>query len=543
MFQRRRIRTKQPYNTALYYRLSRDDENFGDSVSIETQRTILQQFARDNQFRVVDEYIDDGWSGTNFDRPAFQRMIDDVDAGRINCIITKDLSRFGREHVMMDYYLEFVFPEKNIRYIAVTENEDTEKGLSDCVPFKNLFNEWFAKDTSRKVKAALRAKHAAGQRICTYAPLGYKKHPEIKNAIVVDEETKWIVEKIFELAYHGSGAASIAHRLIEEKVPTSGWLNYTRYGTFAHIYADAPEEKQYDWSIGQVKEILKDETYIGNSVHNKQTNISYKNKKKIRKPKEEWFRIENKHEPIISKDVLYHVQEQIASRRRKQKDGTTKIFSGLIKCADCGWSLAYGENHQNKTPYGHYHCSNYGQGTGKCSMHYIRYDTLYTYVLLRVQYWTKAVREDEEKLLESILKAGDKERAAAMKKHTAELAKAEKRKTEVDRLFAKMYEDRVSERITEYNFNMLSQKYQMEQLELDEKIQKLKAALSESKQSVEDARKWIEIVKQHSEPTELTAELLNNMINKIVVHEAVKYNNGFREQKIEIYYRFVGKID
>ena len=534
---------KQPYNTALYYRLSRDDENFGDSVSIETQKTILQQFARDNQFHVVDEHIDDGWSGTNFDRPAFQRMIDDVDAGRTNCIITKDLSRFGREHVMMDYYLEFVFPEKNIRYIAVTENEDTEKGLSDFVPFKNLFNEWFAKDTSRKVKAALRAKHAAGQRICTYAPLGYKKHPEIKNAIVVDEETKWIVEKIFELAYHGSGAASIAHRLIEEKVPTSGWLNYTRYGTFAHIYADAPEEKQYDWSIGQVKEILKDETYIGNSIHNKQTNISYKNKKKIRKPKEEWFRIENTHEPIISKDVFYHVQEQIASRRRKQKDGTTKIFSGLIKCADCGWSLAYGENRQNKTPYGHYHCSNFGQGTGKCSMHYIRYDTLYTYVLLRVQHWTKAAREDEEKILESILKAGDKERAAAMKKHTAGLAKAEKRKTEVDRLFAKMYEDRVSERITEYNFNMLSQKYQMEQLELDEKIQKLKAALSESKQSVEDARKWIEIVKQYSEPTELTAELLNSMINKIVVHEAVKYDNGFREQKIEIYYRFVGKID
>ena len=173
----------------------------------------------------------------------------------------------------------------------------------------------------------------------------------------------------------------------------------------------------------------------------------------------------------------------------------------------------------------------------------LQYDTLYTYVLLRVQHWTKAVREDEERLLESILKAGDKERTVAMKKHTAELSKAEKRKAEVDRLFAKMYEDRVSERITEYNFNMLSQKYQLEQIELDEKIQKLKTALAESKQSVEDARKWIEIVKQYSEPTELTAELLNNMIDKIVVHEAIKYENGFREQKIEIYYRFVGKID
>lgn len=531
------------YSTALYMRLSRDDENFGDSVSIETQRTILQKFAAENGLRVYGEYVDDGWSGTNFDRPSFQRMMNDVEAGKVNCIVTKDLSRFGREHVMMDYYLEFVFPEKQIRYIAIAENEDTEKGLSEFVPFKNLFNEWFAKDTSRKVKSALHAKFEKGERIFAYAPLGYKRHPEIKNTLTPDEETRWIVEKIFDLAVHGAGAAKITRILIAEKVPTAGWLNYKRYGTFANIYAGAPEEKSYAWTIAQVKSILKDETYIGNSIHNKQTNISYKNKKKIRKPKEEWFRIENTHEPIISKDVFYHVQEQIASRRRKQKDGTTKIFSGLIKCADCGWSLAYGENRQNKTPYGHYHCSNFGQGTGKCSMHYIRYDTLYTYVLLRVQHWTKAAREDEEKILESILKAGDKERAAAMKKHTAGLAKAEKRKTEVDRLFAKMYEDRVSERITEYNFNMLSQKYQMEQLELDEKIQKLKAALSESKQSVEDARKWIEIVKQYSEPTELTAELLNSMINKIVVHEAVKYDNGFREQKIEIYYRFVGKID
>ena len=533
---------KQPYNTALYYRLSRDDENFGDSVSIETQRTILQQFARDNQFHVVDEYIDDGWSGTNFDRPAFQRMMDDVDAGRINCIITKDLSRFGREHVMMDYYLEFVFPEKNIRYIAVTENEDTEKGLSDFVPFKNLFNEWFAKDTSRKVKAALRAKHAAGQRICTYAPLGYKKHPEIKNAIAVDEETKWIVEKIFELAYHGSGAASIAHRLIEEKVPTSGWLNYTRYGTFAHIYADAPEEKQYDWSIGQVKEILKDETYIGNSIHNKQTNISYKNKKKIRKPKEEWFRIENTHEPIISKDVFYHVQEQIASRRRKQKDGTTKIFSGLIKCADCGWSLAYGENRQNKTPYGHYHCSNYGQGTGKCSMHYIRYDYLYTYVLTRIQDLAKQAQLDEKELLHRLLKASDQEIAANAKRQSAELTRAEKRRTDVDRKFAKLYEDWSDGRITEYNFNMMSQKFQTEQQELTEKIERLTTELEAEKQTTVDAETWISLIKQYANPTELTAELLNTLIEKIVIHEATTVD-GMREQNIDIYYRLIGKIE
>ena len=280
---------KQPYNTtiyntALYMRLSRDDESYGDSVSIETQRTILQQYAREQGLHVVGEYVDDGWSGTNFERPSFQRMMDDVEAGKVNCIVTKDLSRFGREHVMMDYYLEFLFPEKRVRYIAVAENEDTEKGLSDFVPFKNLFNEWFAKDTSRKVKTAFKAKFAAGQRISAYAPLGYKKHPEIKNKLVIDEETRWIVEKIFDLAIHGKGAASIARILIAEKVPTPGFINFQRDGTFANIYAGAPEEKGYAWTIAQVKSIMKDETYIGHTIHYRETNISFKNKRRIRKP-------------------------------------------------------------------------------------------------------------------------------------------------------------------------------------------------------------------------------------------------------------------
>ncbi len=460
---------KQPYNTtihntALYMRLSRDDESYGDSVSIETQRTILQQYAREQGLHVVGEYVDDGWSGTNFERPSFQRMMDDVEAGKVNCIVTKDLSRFGREHVMMDYYLEFLFPEKRVRYIAVAENEDTEKGLSDFVPFKNLFNEWFAKDTSRKVKTAFKAKFAAGQRISAYAPLGYKKHPEIKNKLIIDEETRWIVEKIFDLAIHG-------------------------------------------------------------------------------KPQSEWVRVENTQEPIISEQVFRQVQEQIASRRRERKNGMTQIFAGLIKCADCGWSLAYGENRQNSKPYGYYHCSKNGQGTRQCSMHYIRYDVLYAYVLSRLQYWSGLVQHDEEQLLKRLLNANDKGQAAARKKQAAELKKAEKRKAEVDTLFARMYEDWAAGRITEYNFNMLSGKYQSEQAELEEKIEQLQSAIAAESQSTADAEKWIALMKECVNPTELTAELLNTLIEKILVHEAVKNEDGSREQEVEIFYRFIGKID
>lgn len=537
---------KQPYNTALYMRLSRDDESYGDSVSIETQRTILRRFAEENNLHVVGEYIDDGWSSTNFDRPNFQRMMQDVEAGKVNCIASKDLSRFGREHIMMDYYLEFVFPEKGIRYIAVSDNEDTEKGLSDFVPFKNLFNEWFAKDTSRKVKNSLHAKFLAGERTFAYAPLGYKRDPDVKNRLVIDEETRWIVEKIFDLAFHGAGAAKITGILLDEQVPTPGWLNYTRYGTFANIYADAPEKKRYAWTVAQVKSIVKNETYIGNSVHGIQTNISYKNKKKIRKPPEEWLRIENTHEAIISKEVFEQVQEQIASRRRKMKTATTQIFSGLVKCADCGWSMSYGTNNSNSKPFHYFVCTNYRQHGPRhcdCTSHYIRYDTLYVYVLSRLQYWSAQSDMGEEHLKRQLLHANDREQQRMVKMRDAELKRAQKRQKELDRLFSKLYEDWAAERITEYNFKVLSEKYQTEQTELLEKIEHLQAELATEQQTVVNIDQWIGLIQQYAHPEELTAEMLNALIEKIVVHEKTVGEDGEKEQTVDIYYRFVGKID
>jgi site-specific DNA recombinase len=542
------LTVKQPYNTtiyntALYLRLSRDDELQGESGSIQTQRMMLRQYAAEYGLTVVDEYIDDGWSGTNFERPNFQRMIDDIEDGKINCVVTKDLSRLGRNYILTGQYTEIYFPSKGVRYIAINDNVDTLNGESELAPFLNILNEMHARQTSKKVKAAMHTRFANGAHYGAYAPLGYVKDPDKKGHLLIDPETRWIVEKIFDLAVHGRGAASITRILVEEKVPTPGWLNYDRYGTFANIYAGAPAEKAYAWTIAQVKSILKEETYIGHSVHNKQSNISFKNKKKVRKPQEEWYRVENTHEAIISEEAFQKVQELIASRRRRQKNGKTQIFSGLVKCADCGWSLAYGVNSQNKNPYAHYHCSKYGQGLRQCSMHYIRYDVLYAYVLARLQYWSVLAQKDEDKLLKRLINASDKERTSAKKKQAAELKKAEKRKTEVDGLFAKMYEDWSAGRITEYNFNMLSEKYQNEQKELEAKIRQFHETMEAAVQTATDAEKWIALMKQYVNPVELTAELLNTLIEKITVHEAVKGEDGSREQEVEIYYRFIGKIE
>ena len=402
------------------------------------------------------------------------------------------------------------------------------------------------RNAGRKVKVNFHAKFAADERTFSIAPLGYMRHPENRNKLAVDPDTSWIIEKIFDLAAHGAGAGKITKILIQEKIPTAGYINYKKYGQFAKIYENAPAEKAYAWNIRAVSDILKDETYIGNSIHGKHTNISYKNKKSIRLPESEWFRVENTHEPIISKEVFNQVQKQIASRRRPMKSGKTQIFAGLVKCGDCGWSMSYAERRYKTCSTGFFNCTQFrklGKVGGRCSAHYIRYDTLYAYVLARLQDWIYQAHTNEKELLNRLLKTSDKESAKAYKKQSDELVKAEKRKAEVDRLFTKMYEDWSSGHITEYNFKMLSQKYQAEQQELVEKIEKLKSELATEKQTTADAEKWIALIKQYSEPTELTAEMLNTLIKKIVVHEATKGSDGTRTQEIEIFYRFVGKID
>lgn len=534
---------KQPVKAAAYMRLSQDDERQGESQSIETQRIIITQFAKAQGFQIIGEYIDDGWSGTNFDRPNFQRMIRDAQSGVVNCVITKDISRLGRDYIRIGQYLERDFAEWGTRYISATEAIDTINGVSDIVPILNLFNEWHAKNTSQKIRAAMRAKYENGEHPATYAPIGYRKSSETKNKLEIDPETCWIVEKIYDLALHGAGPFKITQTLTAEKVPTASWINFQRNGGFAHIYANAPEEKRYAWTIAQVKGILTDELYIGNSVHYRKVNNSYKEKSRRRKDRDEWTTIPDTHEAIISKDDFAKVQELIAQRRRSRKEGTPQIFAGLVYCSDCGWSMSYGVNKSVKNPFNYYSCTKYKQYKGTCTSHYIRYDVLYPYVLSRLQYWTKLAQEDEDALLLRLLKAEEKEQVKAGKNAKATLKKAERRLEEIDRLYMKLYEDHANGKIPDRNFNMMSANWQKEQAELESQISELSGKVEAEKENASNARKWVELMKQYTDLQELTAPLLNTLISKIVVHHPQKAEDGTMEQEIEIFYRFVGKID
>ena len=527
---------------ALYLRLSRDDDLAGDSSSILTQRQMLQRYAKDNHFSVVDEYVDDGYSGTNFNRPSFQRMISDIDDGKVNCVIVKDMSRLGRNYLEVGKYTEMYFPANDVRFIAINNGIDSATQQdNDFTPFLNIINEWYAKDTSKKIKAALRTKFQEGVSFCTYAPFGYKKDPNDHTKLIIDEETAPIIRHIFDLALQGYGAGKIVKTLIAEQIPTPSWFNYSRYGTFAQFYRES-EDRKCMWTHAQMKSILKNEVYIGTMVHNKQSTISFKNKKKKRKGVSEWIKVENTHEPIISRDDFCKVQEMIKSRRKTTESGEQQMFAGLIKCADCGLALKYATAKKKNGIRRYFNCSTYSQyGKESCSIHYINYNNLYNYVLSRLQHWSKLCEADEQEMLKYLIKDGEKNSADSYAER--ELKKAQKRLKELDGLLAKLYEDSLSEKITERNFDSLCAKFQTEQEQLDKRIIELTAEVNAKADRQQNIRNWVETIKKYSNPKELTAEMLNALIERIAVHEAETLENGEKRQKVDIYYRFIGKID
>ena len=535
--------TKQPDKiTALYCRLSRDDEQDGLSGSIKNQQAILEKYAQENGFKNTRVFIDDGWSGTNFARPAFTEIMELAEKGRIGTLIVKDHSRLGRNRLIVGQLLEEGFDSLGVRYIAIMDNIDTAKGISDLVPMQDLFNEWHAKNTSQKVRNVFKSKGMSGAPLTTNPPYGYLKDPESKNGWIVDEEAAKIVRQIFAWCVDGLGPTQIAKHLKAAKVPTptEHWSNIGR--NCSNLPA-----VPYNWCSDTVANILSKQEYCGDTVNFRSTTKSFKNKKKIERPPEEWQIFKDTHPAIIDRETFALVQELRKQRKRPNRYDEVGLFSGILFCADCG-SVMYQQRYQtDKRKQDCYICGNYKKRTHDCTAHFIRTDLLTAGVLSNLRKVTSYAAKHEARFMKLLIEQnedGGKRRNAAKKK---ELEAAEKRIAELSAIFKRLYEDSVTGRISDERFTELSADYEAEQKELKERAARLREELSKAQEATANAEKFMNVVRRHTTIEELTPTLLREFVEKIVVHESValdgKRRGKLRRQEIEIYYSFVGKVE
>lgn len=532
--------SNQIRKTALYCRLSQDDGIEGDSNSIQNQKAILQKFAEDHHFPSPCFYVDDGFSGGNFQRPAFQQMISDMENGEIGIIVTKDLSRLGRNQLHTGLYIEERFPMFGVRYIAINDNVDTDSSESnDLMPFKNLFNEWFIRDTSRKIRAVLKAKAERGERLGSRAPYGYRKAPDTKK-LIVDEEAAAIVRRIFAMCASGSGPSQIARILKKEQILTPTMYAYTRYG-ITHTCLDTAHP--YNWSDSAIANLLENEIYLGNTVNMKHSSRSYKDKRRVEHPREECMVFENTHPALITREVWDIVQRVRKNKRRLTKMEEQNKYSGLVFCADCGSNMVLHRAHTMSASYNHFTCRTYKKDWEACTGHYIRECVLDEVVLEDLRRVTAMARERPEEFAAYIGSRQSAEIQREIRRQEKELAAMRKRKAELDAIFKKLYEDSVLSRIITEQFQMLSSSYTEEQNQIAAGIPQKEADIQRLRETVSGTDGFLDKAKRYMDITELTPELLRLFIEKIVVHEKEVKWSKHAPQTVEIYYNGIGFID
>lgn len=526
--------------TALYCRLSQDDGLEGDSNSIQNQKNILQKFAEDHHFPNSCFYVDDGFSGGNFQRPAFQQMISDMENGEIGIIVTKDLSRLGRNQLHTGLYIEERFPMFGVRYIAINDNVDTDSSEShDLMPFKNLFNEWFIRDTSRKIRAVLKAKAERGERLGTRAPYGYIKDPETKK-LAVDDEAAAIVRRIFAMCASGNGPSQIARILKKEQVLTPTMYAYTRYG-MNHTCLDTAHP--YNWSDSAIANLLENEIYLGNTVNMKYSTKSYKDKRRVEHSREECLVFKDTHPALITQEVWDIVQRVRKNRRRPTKMEEQNKYSGLVFCADCGSNMVLHRARTMSASYNHFTCRTYKKDGESCTGHYIRECVLDEVVLEDLRRVTAMARERPEEFAAYIGSRQSAEIQREIRRQEKKLAAMRKRKAELDAIFKKLYEDSVLSRITTEQFQMLSSSYTEEQNQITAGIPQKEADIQRLRETVSGTDGFLDKAKRYMDITELTPELLRLFIEKIVVHEKEVKWSKHAPQTVEIYYNGIGFID
>ena len=527
--------------TALYCRLSRDDGAEGESNSIANQKKLLAKYAKEHGFTNTKFYVDDGYTGTNFNRPGFQQMLEDMEMGYISTVIVKDSSRFGRNYLEVGQYTDYYFPEHNIRFIAINDCIDSENGEDDFSAFRNVMNEMYAKDISRKVRSSHRLRGNAGEPLAP-PPYGYVKDPENKKKWIIDPDAAEVVQRIFRLCIEGNGNETIARILQDDKilVPQAYWQSkgMSRGGK-------KTQPNPYKWCKTTIAKMLEQQEYCGDIINFKSYSKSFRNKTRVENPKENWAIFKDVHEPIIDRETWERVQELTKnSKRRKPKNEIVKksIFTNLLYCGDCGHKLWFNINKQNPS-IRFYSCSNYKGLRGTCeSTHYVREDSLEQVVKMELFKLATYLDHDETAFAELLEHKTNKDALAERKAAESALAAATARSQELLRLYERVYEDNVNGKVTDDWFMRLSHKYEVEQEELKKQMFDLKNKIERLNTAQNSSGSFIRAIRKFMTMQVLTHVVLQELIDKIEVFP-IEGTGKNRTQRLIIHYRFVGCID
>ena len=526
--------------TALYCRLSQDDGREGESNSISNQKEILAQYARANGFHNTMFFVDDGISGTTFDRPDFQRMQRMIENGEIGVVIVKDLSRFGRNYLDVGEYLEIKYPTLGVRFIAIQENVDTLKNTgTEMMPFNNIFNEWYAAQTSKKIRAVWKSKADKGERIAAAIPHGYIKSQDDPKQWIIDDEAARVVRYIFELTLEGLGPMKIARRLEDEQIlsPTAYYLENGRKSS-----NDISARGKCAWSTTSVRHILENRQYTGCTVNFKTSLVSYKVHKTVYNPEEEWQIIPNTQEAIIDEDTFNRVQELRDSRRRNTATGRESLFSGLLYCADCKSKLYFCAAKSIKPEQEFHRCSAYKENRGSCSIHFIREVVLREAILELVKRVALFIQQYEAVFLYMYAKKYNITKEVNSRNMKATIERNKRRIKELDKLIERIYEDNVLGKIPDARFSKMMASYEAEQNQLVTETAKAEESLKTMEQDKVDLRAFLETIRQCTDIKELTPAIVNKLIRRIEVHNSEKVD-GRKQVRLDVYFTAVGLID
>lgn len=522
--------------TALYERLSKDDDFEGDSNSIVHQKEILETYAKRNGFFNIRHFVDDGVSGTLFRRPGLDALLDEVRAGRVATVIIKDMSRFGRNYLEVGMYTEIMFPDKDVRFIAINDGVDSDREDNDFTPFRNIINEWYAKDTSKKIRAVFRAKGLSGARLSTQVPYGYQKGED--GHLTPDEETAPVVKLIFQLAVEGNGPGKIARMLREREIVTPGTLAFQRTGRTDRYNPDHP----CHWNESSVVNILEQPEYLGHTVNFKTTKKSYKSKRIIQNPADKQSVFENTHEALVTQEIWDVVQKNRQQRRRPTKMGDMGMFSGLVYCADCGNQLHLCRTTSWERDKDCYVCGTYKRKKGECSAHYIRASVLESIVRENLCKMIAYVRDYEDDFVAQVMHNEQTAKLAQQAGSKRQLEQQTRRIGEIDTIIKRLYEDNISGKLSDERFAKMSADYEQEQKALETSAVELRKIVEGIERQTVNVKSFLKIVRRYIEPETLTPDVLHEFVEKIVIHAPDK-SSGHRTQQIDIHYNFVGEID